>query len=324
MNKLEEIERMIGKIEAIKRTSMAVIYLGKEKVVKEFMEKSFSFVDLRPLARRQDVVARTVEIDAVYCENLQSKAVEIANIPMVLMRRFDSLNKLDKLYVQRKVTKEHAAQIGALFAKAHAKTSTNKQISEIGYEVISVNWDELFVTTKDNAKAIDRTISQKDYQKIVNKIHKFILINTNYLKKRRDNGFIRQCHGDGHAGNMYIEDGMVKIFDGMGLKAEYSYTDVIADIAFAVMDALAYGRFDIAEEIRTSYIKKSGDIEGMERFLNFYICYRAFVRGQVSTMMSNGMVNEEKEKMLKLARRYYSLAVEYLPDASEVSVVPKG
>lgn len=324
MNKIEEVEKIIGKIEAIKRTPMAILYLGKEKVVKEFMDKNFSLVDLRPLARRQDVVARTVEIDAVYCKDLRSRAVKIADIPMVLMRRFDSSGGLDKLYVQGKVTKEHAIQIGVLFAKAHIKARTNKQISEIGYKAISSNWEELFVTTKDIAKAIDRTIPQANYQKIVNKIRKYISTNTDYMKMRRDSGFIRQCHGDGHAGNMFIEDGLVKIFDGMGLKAEYSYADVIADVAFAVMDALAHGRLDVAEEIKTSYTKRSGDIEGVERLLNFYICYRAFVRGQVSTMISNGMENEEKEKMLKSARKYYDLAVKYPPDAGEVSVVPKG
>ncbi len=324
MSKIETLKKIIGKIETTQKTHMSVLYIGKKKVAKELIDRNFGFIDLRPIETRRNIAVRMVEIDAAYCEDLQSTPVEIERMIMVIMRRFDSSNDLDKLYDQGKITKEHATQIGALFANAHKKTRTSEQISEIGYKAILGNWEELFAVTKDSAKAIGRTISERNYQKIIHKIRKFILVNKDYMEMRKNNGFIRQCHGDGHAENMFVEDGIIKIFDGMGFKAEYSYADVISDIAFAIMDALARKRLDIAEEIRTSYVEESGDTEGMKRLLNFYICYRAFVRGQVSTMISNGMEGEEKEKMLKAAKRYYSLAIRYLSNIDEFSVVPKG
>jgi hypothetical protein len=130
---------------------------------------------------------------------------------------------------------------------------------------------------------------------------------------RKNNGFIRQTHGDGHAGNMFVEDGQVKIFDGIGFKDEFSYADVISDIAFPIMDAIAKGREDIAEEIEASYIEKSQDAEGVQKLLGFYICYRAFVRGQVSTMIAGGMEGEVQKAMLEAGKKYYDLAVKYLP-----------
>ncbi len=129
---------------------------------------------------------------------------------------------------------------------------------------------------------------------------------------------MKQCHGDGHAGNMFVENEEVKIFDGIGFKDEFSFMDPISDVAFAIMDALARKRADVAKAIQIAYEKEisQSDPEGIERLLKFYICYRAFVRGQISTMIANQMAEkDEQEKMFKVARNYYNLALIYLPEA---------
>lgn len=315
MDKLAEIKNVIGDIENTVETHMSIIYMGsKGLVAKEIKKVNLGFIDLISLEKREETAIKTAQIDTAYCEDLGSRVVHIANEPMIIMRKFDSSQGLDNLYEQGKVTIEHARQIGALFAEAHKKATTNAHISEIGFKAISDNWEECFVVSRDVAQAIGKTVSIRDYQKIVEKIRKFILDNKLYLISRRDNGFVRQCHGDGHAGNMFVEDGQVKIFDGIGFKDEFSFSDTIADIAFSIMDAVAKGKEDIAEEIKTSYKEKSQDFEGIDRLLNFYTCYRAFVRGQVSTMIADGMEVKEQAKMLETAKKYFNLAVEYLPN----------
>lgn len=314
MDKLAEIKNVIGDIENTVETHMSIIYMGsKGLVAKEIKKVDLGFVNLISLEKREETAVKTAQIDTTYCPDLGSKVVHITDEPMIIMRRFDSSQELDNLYEQGNVTTEHACQIGALFAEAHKKATTNAHISEIGFKAISDNWEECFVVSRDVAQAIGKTVSTGSYQKIVEKIRKFILDNKLYLISRRDNSFIRQCHGDGHAGNMFVEDGQVKIFDGIGFKDEFSFSDTIADIAFPIMDAVAKGKEDIAEEIKTSYKEKSQDFEGIDRLLNFYTCYRAFVRGQVSTMIADGMEGETKTEMLETASKYYNLAVKYLP-----------
>ena len=315
MDKLDEIKNVIGDIENTVETHMSIIYMGnRELVAKEIKKVNLGFVDLISLEKREETAIKTAQIDTAYCEDLGSRVVHIANEPMIIMRRFDSSQELDNLYEQGKVTIEYACQIGALFAEAHKKATTNAHISEIGFKAISDNWEECFVVSRDVAQAIGKTVSTRDYQEIIEKIREFIIDNELYFMSRKNDDFIRQCHGDGHAGNMFVEDRQVKIFDGIGFKDEFSFSDTIADIAFPIMDAITKDRKDIAEEIETSYREKSQDSEGIDHLLNFYICYRAFVRGQVSTMIANEMEGKEQAEMLETARKYYKLAIKYLPD----------
>lgn len=311
--KLEQIEQVIGKIEKTIETHMSIIYLGdKGFAAKEIKQVDLGFVNLIPIEKRRDAVNKTAQIDKAYCPDLNSRAIEIGGTPMIIMRKFDPANGLDKLYEQGKVTLQMAEQIGNLFSEAHKKSKTDIQISEIGYKAISDNWEDSFFVVK-KALAIGRTIAREDYDEIVKRVRRFLLKKRDYLLMRKNNGFIRQSHGDGHAGNMFFENGVVKIFDGIGFKDEFSYIDLVADIAFATMDALAHGRVDIAEVIVKAYTEKSGDAEGINQLLDFYICHRAYVRGQCSTMISNGMIGESQKEMLDAGRKYFDLALKYLP-----------
>lgn len=316
----KEVEEFIGQnVENVIETHMSIIYIGHSLVAKEIKSVDLGFVDLRPIEARRITAMKTAEIDFAYCPDLESRAVEIKGSPFVIMRRFDSSQGLDRLYDDGKITAEHGKQIGILFAQAHRKAGTDIKIAEVAYQSIFANWEELFVVSRDVAQAVGKTISKEDYLIIIANIRAFMDENLSFFLKRRDGGFMRQCHGDGHAGNMFVEDGRVKIFDGIGFKDEFSFMDTISDLAFAIMDALARGRNDVAEKIKSSYVaERAEDAEGVERLLGFYICYRAFVRGQINTMIGNGLVGDDQEKAFQAARNYYKLAIQYCPRSQNV------
>ncbi len=312
--KLEKIERVIGKIEKTVETHMSVIYMGdKGLVAKEIKQVDMGFVNLTSIEKRRDTAEKTAQIDRVYCPDLSSRAIEIDSIPMIIMRRFDFTKTLDKLYDQEKVTLEMAEQIGNLFAEAHKRSKTDIQISEIGNKAITDNWEDSFRVVEE-ALAIERAISRKDYDEIIRRVRNFILTNKDYLTMRKDSGFIRQVHGDGHAGNMFVENGTVKIFDGIGFGDEFSCVDLVGDVAWAIMDAIAHDKMDIAKTIVKTYTEKSGDVEGIEKLLDFYVCHWAFVRGQCSVLTSNGMTEGSQKELLNAGRKYFDLAVKYLPN----------
>lgn len=315
MIKKESVKKFIGEdVEKVVETHMSVIYLGYSSVAKEIKEVDLGFVNLRPIEVRRIAAKKTAEIDAAYCPDLGSRAAEIDGTPVIIMRRFDSSQGLDRLYDEGRVTVEHGRQIGNLFARAHQRARTDIEVADIAYRGIFANFEELFVVSRDVAQAIGKTITEEDYLVIVERVRVFMSDNLTFFIKRRDDGLMRQCHGDGHAGNMFVEGGEVKIFDGIGFKDEFSFMDTVSDLAFSVMDALARGRRDVAEAIKASYISaRPEDAEGVEKLLGFYICYRAFVRGQINTMIGNGLVGEEQEKAFQAARNYYKLALEYCP-----------
>src|SRR6266545_2231363 len=63
---------------------------------------------------------------------------------------------------------------------------------------------------------------------------------------RRRCGFVRECHGDLHLGNIAILDGAVTIFDCIEFNDHLRWIDVMSEVAFAVMDMQDRKRPDLA------------------------------------------------------------------------------
>ena len=56
------------------------------------------------------------------------------------------------------------------------------------------------------------------------------------LERRRESGFVRQCHGDLHLRNIVLLDGRPTLFDAVEFNDEIACTDVLYDLAFLLMD----------------------------------------------------------------------------------------
>lgn len=326
------IEKYLGGTEKVIETHMSKVYLGKREAIKRFKAIDLFFVDMRPLVKRKISAIKTAEIDMAFSPDLNTRAATVVLSGgmfsirdgvieklmleprekiidyVIVMRRFSAPNELRELYINGKVTRKHAVQIGTILAEAHKRAKTSKEISRIGFDAISGNFDEAFWITK---KYIGISINKEDYDAIYDAYKRFMSINRMFLEKRRDSGFIRQCHGDAHSGNMFVEDGKVKLFDPIGFKDEFCDMDVISDLAFACMDAIFYGRKDIAEGIKDAYLRKTTDHEGVDKLLDFYIAYRAFVRGEVTTMAAMNWRKGERNELLLKAKKYFGISKEY-------------
>ncbi|HZX32450.1 MAG TPA: AAA family ATPase, partial [Rhodocyclaceae bacterium] len=103
----------------------------------------------------------------------------------------------------------------------------------------------------------------------------------NLIARRQANGFVRECHGDLHLGNMaLLEDGPA-VFDCIEFNPELRWIDIINDLAFLVMDLAERGRPDFAWRLLNDWLEILGDYEGLG-LLRFYQVYRALVRAKVA------------------------------------------
>jgi aminoglycoside phosphotransferase family enzyme len=101
------------------------------------------------------------------------------------------------------------------------------------------------------------------------------------FEARRRGGFIRECHGDLHLGNIALIDGDVTLFDRLEFNASMRWTDVMNDVAFVVADLQERKRPDLAARFLTAYLEATGDYDGLG-VLRFYLVYRAMVRAKVA------------------------------------------
>lgn len=100
---------------------------------------------------------------------------------------------------------------------------------------------------------------------------------------RREQGLIREGHGDLHLANLIVLDEGIAAFDAIEFDASLRWIDVFDDIAFPVMDFDAHGRRDLAFRLLNRWLDHLGGHADLQA-LRFAAVYRALVRAQVCAL----------------------------------------
>ena len=103
------------------------------------------------------------------------------------------------------------------------------------------------------------------------------------IEARQERGFVRECHGDLHLGNMALIDDEVTLFDCIEFNPELRWIDTISEAAFVAMDLHARGYPAYAWRFLDRYLAASGDYAGTA-MLRYYFVYRALVRAKVEAL----------------------------------------
>jgi hypothetical protein len=131
------------------------------------------------------------------------------------------------------------------------------------------------------------------------------------LAERKAGGWIRECHGDLHLGNLILaEDGHVVIFDCIEFNDDLRWIDVINDLAFLTMDLRFRGAGDFAQRLLDTYLEYSGDFAGAA-LLSYYQVYRAMVRAKINAIQASqqGIPGPDRAAARALCRDYLRLAL---------------
>lgn len=144
------------------------------------------------------------------------------------------------------------------------------------------------------------------------------------LQARKQQGHIRECHGDMHLGNIALVAGEVIIFDGIEFNPDLRWIDTVNELAFLIMDLEQAGQATLARRALNRYLELSGDYEALP-LVDFYKLYRALVRAKV-TALRLGQSPEPAERAAVLAEygRYLTLAESYIQDRSPALILTHG
>ncbi len=88
------------------------------------------------------------------------------------------------------------------------------------------------------------------------------------------------------------------------------------------MDLDFHGYRELSEYFVKTYVEKSGDRD-LPKLLNFYKCYRAYVRGKIGCFTSEdtALSEEKRKEALKEAQKYFDLAYLYAKGKPKIFVV---
>jgi len=306
------------------QTQMSFVFLTDNYVYKVKKAVNLGYLDYTTLEKRHFYCQREVELNRRLCPEVYLGVVPITRDKesifvagkgevieyAVKMRRLPKEAMMDVLLASNKVSPEMLTTVAQKLAAFHQKAETNTSISVFGdINAITQNTEENFTQTN---KYIGKTISQDKYQHIKGYTDSFIKKNTPLFRRRIKEGRIRDCHGDLHAAHICFTNGIC-IYDCIEFNDRFRYCDVASEIAFLAMDLDHYGRADLSRSLVNAYVDGSRDAE-LGKLLNFYKCYRAYVRGKVEGFKLDDpyIAPAEKRQALEIASSYFDLADSYI------------
>lgn len=80
---------------------------------------------------------------------------------------------------------------------------------------------------------------------------------------RKRDGFVRECHGDLHLGNIAVLEGRPVLFDCVEFDPVLRWIDVMNEVAFLMMDLLEHGLAAAAWRFLNAYLETTGDYAGV-------------------------------------------------------------
>jgi len=306
------------------QTQMSLIFLTGDYVYKVKKPVDFGYLDYTTLEKRKLFCEQELNLNRRLSPDVYLEVVPIVrrNGKILLggrgdvieyavkMRQLPAERMMDVLLSRNQVSKEMIRTVALKVADFHERAETNEEISSYGsLTVIRTNTDENFTQTE---KYIGVSISPDQYQSIKAYTENFIEQNTGLFERRIKDGKIRDCHGDLHSAHIcFVND--ISIYDCIEFNYRFRYCDVAAEVAFLAMDLDYHDHPDLSGVFVNAYAENSQD-NGLLKLLAFYKCYFACVRGKVSCFKFDDPLvpEDEKNKALAVARKYFSLAASYV------------
>ena len=304
-------------------THVSFIFISDSYVYKVKKPVDFGFLNFTTLDRRRFYCEEEVRLNRRLCPDLYLGVVELRETPeggsfagggrvidyAVKMKRLPEERMLSHLLKAGEVEPAQLAQIAGIVAQFHARAARGPQIDAYGGAgALRSNWEENF---RQAVPFLGETLSGADLSLMRDWVERALSERGELLQARVQGGFIRECDGDLHSGNICLTD-PICIFDCIEFNERFRYIDTAADIAFLLMDLEYAGRTDLCPPFLEAYQKASGDY-GCGPLLDLYQGYRAFVRGKVTSfrLRQPGLSGEELAGLRESARRYFRLARGY-------------
>ena len=313
----------VGPIDVME-THISYVLLTGDYAYKIKKPLDLGFLDFSTLEKRRFFCAEEVRLNRRLAPEIYLDVVAISGSPehpavngtgpvleyAVKMRQFPQDALLDRVLARGGLSPAHVDLLADEIAAFHEKVPHAPQDSPFGtpenvYQPARQNFQQIRPLLEDEAdarrlQAIDHW-TEKEYE-----------AGEAAFAARKREGFVRECHGDLHLGNMALLDGRITLFDCIEFNPNLRWIDVMSEAAFLVMDLHARAREDYARRFLNAYLQRTGDYAGLGVF-RFYLAYRAMVRAKVTCIRAAqpGPDAGQKNRALGQYRDYAALAEQF-------------
>jgi uncharacterized protein len=304
-------------------THASIVFLAGERAYKLKRAVQFDYLDFSTSDRRRQMCEAEVRLNQRTSPTLYRGVVPVTRRAggdlalggdgepidwLVEMNRFDQDQLLDRLAVAGRLDLDVMPRLASAIAGFHkvAERRTDYGGKAGMAWVIAGNADgfaEFGRHCLDSA-AVSRLTD--DSRNALNRCEEV-------LERRRESGFVRQCHGDLHLRNIVLLDGQPTLFDGVEFNDQITCTDVFYDLAFLLMDLWRRTLPRHANAVLNRYLVETGDVEGLALLPLFLAC-RAAVRAKTSATASAQVQGDEprRTELQATAQEYLAMAARLL------------
>jgi len=304
-------------------THISTVFLAGDFAWKFKKPVNFGFLDFSSLDQRKKFCDEELRLNRRLAPDLYLEVVKITGDPehpvfggdgevleyAVKMRRFKQEELFNNLLAEDRLDDQLIRQVGRIAAEFHAQADRATMdmpygSAEAAYDPMQQNFDQLreLISDPEQLKQLDKLEhwTQEHFQAL-----------RPLLELRKQEGYIRECHGDMHLGNIALIESQVAIFDGIEFNDFFRWGDVMSEIAFLTMDLDHRGASKLSNIVLNEYLEASGDYDGLI-LLRFYQVYRAMVRAKVSSFrLAQELSEAEREEVLEQYSGFVNLAEYY-------------
>lgn len=306
------------------QTHISFVILAGGFVYKFKKPVNFGFLDFSDLEKRRICCEQELRLNRRLCPDIYLDMVEVTLAPDggyvlngtgdvveygVKMVRMPEERMMPHLIRSGELGAEHVDGLVTVLADFYRRADGGAEIARFGTAAaVGVNVLENFDQTLGFIGQGSLTREQFDG---ISTYARAFLSREALFEQRIDGGYIRDCHGDLYSANICLAD-RIYIYDCIEFNQRFRYCDVASDVAFLAMDLDFYGLDHLASRFIHSFVQATAD-PGLMTMLNFYKCYRAYVRGKIGlfTAADPAVDPAVKTACIENAARYFRLALRY-------------
>jgi aminoglycoside phosphotransferase family enzyme/predicted kinase len=311
----------------VRQTHISLVALAPPRVYKVKKPVDLGFLDFSTLEQRRHYCEEEVRLNRRLCEGTYEGVAPIvatedglrvdppeANGEVVEYAvRMRHLSPDDFLHARLRrgaVAPADLDRVADTLCDFYKERPSGPEIAAAGWiENLRVSTDENFEQTADHVGSL---LAEPVYEALRYYVDRFYDQNAALLHRRRAGGLIVDGHGDLRLEHVHLTDERVCIYDCIEFNERFRHLDVANDIAFLAMDLDLHGRPDLARRVARRMAEALGDPE-LDALIDFYKCYRAYVRGKVEGMQAQDeeIPAEERARSRRRAHRRYQWALRY-------------
>lgn len=304
-------------------THISWVFLCGSYAYKIKKSLNLGFLDFSTLDKRKFYCEEELRLNGRLAPELYLAVVPITGTPdqpqlggsgdafeyAVKMRRFPQQALLSDMLEQHRLTDTHISEIIAQIADFHQTIPAATIDTRYG------NPDHVAAPVHENFVQIRERMHDPRHLELLDQVRVWAEHQNEschpYFRQRKEQGFIRECHGDMHLGNMAVVDDRVVIFDGIEFNPDLYWIDVMSEVAFLCMDLEYHGKHNFACRFLNGYLERTGDYRGL-RVFRYYLAYRAMVRTKVACIRLSQQAGQDLQSSdMQEFERYLQLALSY-------------